>query len=171
MNQSFRCKICGEIHSELPHIGLDRPDHWWDVPEAERGKRIELTSDTCIIDNESFFIRGVIEIPVLDDPDGFGFGVWVSHKKENFYNYLEHFDSDSIGPFFGWLCTRIHYYNQDTLSLKTTAHYRGKGIRPLITINACDHPLYFDQRDGIALQKAWEIIHFYDSKFGDGTNN
>jgi hypothetical protein len=55
---------------------MDKPDHWWDVPEKEREQRIEPTSDTCIIDNEEFFIRGVIEIHVQDYPEVFGFGVW-----------------------------------------------------------------------------------------------
>src|SRR2546421_9088921 len=112
---SYRCSTCGRIHDDLPHIGMDKPDHWWDVPEGERAERVEITSDTCIIDNEDFFIRGVIEIPVRDYPPGFGFGVWVSQKRENFFKYLENFDSAEIGPFFGWLCTRIAFYKEDTL--------------------------------------------------------
>ena len=58
---SFRCPTCGDLHEGLPHISVDKPDHWWDVPEEEREHRIQLTSDTCIIDDEDFFIRGVIE--------------------------------------------------------------------------------------------------------------
>ena len=80
----FRCSICGELHDEIPHLGSDRPDPWWAVPEDERDRRIQLTSDTCIIDGKEFFIRGVIEIPVHEHADPFGFGVWVSQKKENF---------------------------------------------------------------------------------------
>ena len=80
---------------------MDKPDHWWDVPEEERDQRIELTSDTCIIDNEEFFIRGAIEIHVHDYPEVFGFGILVWQKRENFYKYLENFDSADIGPVFG----------------------------------------------------------------------
>src|SRR5687767_10534972 len=100
---SFRCPTCGDLHEGLPHISVDKPDHWWDVPEEEREHRIQLTSDTCIIDDEDFFIRGVVEIHVHDYPEVFGFGVWVSLKRENFFNYLDNFDSADIGPFFGWL--------------------------------------------------------------------
>ena len=117
----FQCPICGEIHDGIPHLGSDRPDPWWDVPEEERSGRIELTSETCIIDDEEFFIRGVIEIPIHGCPDPFGFGVWVSQKKENFFQYLEKPDSSAIGPFFGWLCTRVACYQEDTFLLKTMA--------------------------------------------------
>jgi hypothetical protein len=157
---SFRCSVCGKSHEGLPNIGTDKPDHWWDVPEEERDQRIELTSDTCIIDNEEFFIRGVIEIHVHDHPEVFGFGVWVSQKRENFYKYLENFDSADIGPFFGWLCSRINYYAEDTRLLKTFAYFR-KDLRPSIVVEETDHPLAVDQRDGITLDKAWEIVHFY----------
>lgn len=158
---NYRCATCGEPHEDLPDIGVDYPDQYWDVPEEERKSRIKFTSDTCIIDDEHFFIRGVIEIPIHDYPESFGFGAWVSQKRENFYTYLENFDSDEIGPFFGWLCTNIDYYAEDTLSLKTMAHFRGKRLRPSIELEQTEHPLAVDQRAGISLEKAWEITHFY----------
>ncbi|HJQ24545.1 MAG TPA: DUF2199 domain-containing protein [Blastocatellia bacterium] len=158
---SYRCTTCGEVHEGLPDIGLDEPDYYWSVPEAERDKRVKLTSDTCVIDDEDFFIRGVLEIPVLDYPQTFGFGVWVSQKRENFQTYLDNWDSAEIGPFFGWLSTRLNYYKDDTLLLKTMAHFRSGGRRPSIEVGESEHQLSIDQRDGITLAKAWEIVHFY----------
>ena len=158
---SFRCPECGEVHDDLPDIASDRPDQWWGVPEEERERRTELTSDTCVIDGEHFFIRGVIEIPVHDHPHRFGFGVWVSLKRENFETYLDNWESSEIGPFFGWLSTRISYYPQDTRLLKTRAHFRACGLRPSIELEPTEHPLAVHQREGITLAKAWEIAHFY----------
>jgi hypothetical protein len=158
---SFRCATCGKVHDDLPDIGHDRPAQWWGVPEEERGKRIRLTSDTCVIDDQDYFIRGVIDLPIHDYPRELGFGVWVSLKKENFMKYLENWDSDKIGPFFGWLCTRIAYYHEDTRSLKTMVHFRTGGLRPIIELERTDHPLAVDQREGISLDKAWDIVHHY----------
>ena len=159
----YRCVTCGQIHDDLPHMALDYPDYYFGVPEAERESRIQLTSDTCIIDNEDFFIRGVIEISVHGYPQVFGFGVWVSQKRDNFYTYLENFDSETIGPFFGWLSNNISYYSEDTLNLQTMAHFRGQELRPRIEIEASNHQLAIDQRNGITLAKAWDIVHFYNS--------
>ena len=161
---SYRCTICGEAHDDLPDIASDRPVQWWDVAEEERSRRVLLTSDTCVIDDEHFFVRGVIEIPVHDHPQRFGFGVWVSQKRENFVTYLRHPESAGIGPFFGWLCTRIAYYSEDTLLLKTVARFRGGGLRPAIDLEPSAHPLAVDQRDGITLARAWEIVHFYEER-------
>src|SRR5882724_2973897 len=71
---SYRCSTCGELHKGLPDLGIDRPDYYWLVPEEERTTRIELTSDTCVIDNEDYFIRGVIEIPLVGQSEKFCFG-------------------------------------------------------------------------------------------------
>ena len=161
---SYRCAICGQEHGGLPDVVMDRPDMWWDVPEDERDRRITCTTDTCIIDNEDFFIRGVIEVPIHDFSRAFGFGVWVSQKRENFETYVQNFDSAEIGPFFGWLCNRITFYKEDSLFLKTMAKFRGQEARPRIELEPIDHPLAVDQREGISLDKAWEIAHFYFPK-------
>ena len=158
---SYRCSVCGASHDDLPDIGMEKPDMWWGIPEGERDRRIEFTPDTCIIDDEDFFIRGVLEIPIHDYPSSFGFGVWVSQKRENFLTYLDNFDSSEIGPFFGWLCNRIAFYEEDTLFLKTMAHFRGEGLRPDIALEQTDHPFAIDQHNGITLDRAWEIVHFY----------
>jgi hypothetical protein len=159
---SYRCLVCGEPHKGLPDIGMDKPDYWWRVPEAERERRVVLVGDdACIIDDEDFFIRGVIEIPIHRYPESFGFGVWVSQKRENFYTYLDNFNSGEIGPFFGWLSTNITYFAEDTLSLKTMAHFRGGNQRPRIELDATDHALAIAQREGVTLDEAWKIVHFY----------
>jgi hypothetical protein len=149
------------LHDDLPHLGVDKPDSWWTIAEEERAKRVELTSDTCIIDGKDFFIRGVIEIPVHENAEPFGFGVWISLKRQNFLAYLDNFDSAEVGPFFGWLCTRLDCYAENTLHLKTMAHFRGGGLRPSIELEPTDHPLAVDQRQGISLARAWEIVHHY----------
>lgn len=66
-----------------------------------------------------------------------------------------------IGPFFGWLCTAISYYEKETLMLKTRAHFRSGGRRPTVELEPTDHELAIDQRNGINLDKAWEIVHHY----------
>lgn len=154
------CSICGLTHTDLPHIGSASPFQWADALAKDPNSL--LTEDLCIIEGRDFFIHGVIEIPVHGYKHEFGWGVWVSHKKENFEAYRVNFDTSDIGPFFGWLCTAIDFYSESTLQLKTMAHYRGGGIRPRIVLEKSEHPLYRQQCDGISLAEAWEIVHHYD---------
>ena len=160
---SYQCHVCGEEHDDLPDIGADYPDPWLAIPAADRARRAKINSDLCIIDDKDHFIRAVLSIPLIDAPgENFSFGVWVSQAPHNFKTYVEHFeDSSGIGPFFGWLCTRIAYYELSTAGLKTMAHFQGGTQRPTIELEPTDHPLAFDQRNGISTAKAWDIVHYY----------
>lgn len=158
----MKCEVCGKEHDELPDIGADAPYYW--SKEAEASGTCSLTEDLCIIEEEEYFVRGVVEIPILGTDDYFDWGVWVSLKKENFEIYRDNSDTSSIGPFFGWFSTEIDYYSVSTISLPTTVKFVGDGTRPRIFINECDHKLRKDQRSGIALQDAWRIVHHYTNE-------
>ncbi|MBI4750708.1 MAG: DUF2199 domain-containing protein [Acidobacteria bacterium] len=159
---TYQCAYCGEIHDDLPDIGSDRPDLCWSIPETEWNQRVDLTAETCVIDKIHFLIRGVIELPIHDTPETFGFGVWISLTKEDFDTYLENPDTDEIGPFSGRLGTNIRFYAEDTTSIQTLVHFLGHNARPIILLDPMtNHPLGIDQRNGISLSKAWEIVHFY----------
>lgn len=157
---SYQCEVCGQTHDGLPDVGFQWPDPYFGVPESEREGRIRASTDLCVIDDEDYFIRGTILIPLRDQDYSFGIGVWVSQKRENFEAYVENFDSSSIGPFFGWLSNRLPYYEQDTWALKTMARFQGKNQRPLIDIEPSDHPLYADYSRGITLDQAWQYVHW-----------
>jgi len=169
MSASYTCATCGREHGDLPHIGFAAPYQWADRL-ADDPKSL-LTKDLCIIEGRDFFVRGLIEIPVHDYAHEFGWGVWVSHKKENFEMYREHFDSAEIGPFFGWLSTEIAYYGQSTLELKTMAHYRGGGLRPRIVLEESSHPLAYQQREGITLAEAWKMVHHCEGQDGRSSDS
>jgi hypothetical protein len=159
----YLCATCGKEHTDLPHVGFPAPFHWAD--RFANDPNSLLTEDLCIIQGEDFFVRGVIEIPVHDYEHEFGWGVWVSHKKENFEAYRANPESAAIGPFFGWLCTKIQYFPETTLELKTMAHYRSGRLRPRIVLEEdSPHPLCRQQREGITLSEAWTIVHHYEPK-------
>jgi hypothetical protein len=162
--KKWTCSICGKPHADLPHIGSTAPYQWRDEYKSDPNSL--LADDLCIIEGRDYFVRGVIEIPVHDYEHEFGWGVWVSHKKENFEIYRENFHSADIGPFFGWLCTEIKYYALSTLDLKTMTHYRGGNLRPFIEVEPAEHPLSQQQQNGITLDQAWEMAHSYVDQRG-----
>ena len=135
------------------------PDPWLAVPEAERDRRGKIDSDLCVIDQQHFFVRGCLEIPVRDCPDPFVWGVWVSVSETSFKRILELWDvntREQDQPFFGWLCNNISIY-PETFGLKTHVHLRNNGVRPFIQLEPTDHPLAVEQRDGITLERVKEF--------------
>lgn len=156
---SYVCSCCGQTHEGLPDLAFDRPVYASDVPESEREQRVQLDSDLCIVDDEYYFVRGIIEIPVHGQDETFGIGAWASQKRENFETYREHFDTPEIGPFFGWLSNDLVFRGESTLSLKTMVHFRGQGLRPRIELEPTEHALAVAQQDGISLDEAWALVH------------
>jgi hypothetical protein len=162
----YKCKTCGKVHDGIPTFGADKPAQYWDVPKDKINTDVELTSDICIIANRFFFVRGCIEIPVLNQNDYFEWGVWVSLSDKSFRSYIENYENKKrshIGPFFGWLATVIPYY-QATLNLKTMVHLRDNLVRPYIVVELSDHQLSIDQKNGINVEKVYEIYHFIMNK-------
>jgi len=130
------------------------------IAPEERSWRAELSSDQCIIDNQHYFVRGCIEIPVLDGVGPFIWGVWVSLSEKSFERMSELWESpDREGepPHFGWLSTFLPGY-PETLNLKTNVHTRLVGQRPSIELEPTDHPLAVEQREGITMARVQEIV-------------
>ena len=160
MKQSFICSVCGKKHSDLPlSYGADAPYYYDVIAVAEREQRAELTSDQCVIDGEHFFVRGCVEIPIIDSGGVFVWGVWVSLSENNFCRAQDLWLSPkrvNEPPYFGWLSTMLPCY-PETLSLKTHVHTRAVGERPFIEIEPSEHPLSLEQRNGITMFRVREI--------------
>ncbi|WP_266913062.1 DUF2199 domain-containing protein [Streptomyces sp. NBC_00335] len=134
------------------------PDVW--DPAFESDPDSTLSSDQCVIKGQHFFIRGLIEIPVIGSRDVFSWGVWVSLSRDDFARALEVRNTEGrerAKPYFGWLSTELALYSEGTIDLKTNAHTRPVGKRPLIELEPTDHPLAVEQRTGITLDRVREI--------------
>ncbi len=154
----YKCSQCDDWHEGFPDVVYDVPAYALSVPEAEKSKRLFLTSDLCVIDEQQFFIRCVMNVPIKGMNDIFGWDVWSSLSEANFLRYQEHFDEDmsNWSSTFGYLCNKLPEY-PDTLSLKLNVLPQRQGQRPLLILKPTDHPLSIDQREGMSLERALKI--------------
>jgi len=155
----FECSSCGEVHEGMPDVAFEAPYYYYTVPAAERDARCDLGSDLCSIDDEQFFIRGCLEIPVIGRDEVFSWGAWCSVSRENYARYVESWGDpmqSHRGPFFGWLSVALPTY-PDTLLLKVMAHLRDHGVRPCFELEPTEHPLAVDQRRGISRERLQAI--------------
>ena len=152
----------------MPTFGAEAPLYYYSIPAGERDRRCSIASDICVIDNEFFFVRGCLDIPVIGEEEQFSWGVWVSLSRANFDKFIEHFDHSRrshIGPFFGWLSAALPLY-PDTENLRTRVHLRDNGNRPYIEVEPTDHPLAVEQRSGISVARVAEIYAHYEHSGG-----
>jgi hypothetical protein len=156
----FVCTQCKGWHPGLPlDWAFDAPHHWDQMPEAERSSRGHLNLDFCSIDDQDFFVRSLIEIPIIGSEERFYWGVWVSLSRQNFQRTMELWDSPKRleePPYFGRLSNNISVY-PDTLNLKATVSAKELEWRPFIELEPTDHPLAVEQRTGITVPRVIEI--------------
>ena len=161
IDMRWTCNVCGAEHRDLPMcFGIEAP---WRalVPESEFDKRVELNADQCVVDGNTFFVRGHIEIPILGRSETVAFSVWSSLSEKSFIHMCERWhdaDRGSDAPYFGWLCSPIHVY-PSTIHLKLSVQSQPPGFVPLFTVESSDHPLSQDQHNGITIEQWNRMAH------------
>jgi hypothetical protein len=163
--RNWTCSCCGKTYSGLPlDYDVVFPDYYigWrrELSQEEINRRSVVNSDICVVDNEFYFVRGVIELPVLGfREDSFRWGAWVSLSEKSFKEVMDLSDVDPAGhgPYFGWLNTDLPLYSPTSAGLKTIVHLRGGNKRPSIELEPSDHPLAAEQRQGITIERIQQI--------------
>ncbi|NIO24990.1 MAG: DUF2199 domain-containing protein [Gammaproteobacteria bacterium] len=163
----FTCGFCGKVHEGGPSVAYKAPDSCHAIPEDQRGDDTRLQADFCMVEARDYFIRCTLEIPILDSDDTFMWGVWLRVAYADFIDYWEHFEEyDRQGRYAGWLGNRLPVY-PDTLELAGWAILQPDGKRPIIELDATEHPLSIDFHVGISWNRAVDIagiaMHRHDA--------
>ena len=153
---SFKCSSCDKVHEGSPSMAYRFPDHYAQLSEDERKTIGRAESDFCQV-RDDYFIRTLLEIPIIGVRDPFVWGVWISVSKENFFRYWDSFNEPTeIDNYFGWLSNQLPCYD-DTLGMKAIATTRLDGNRPIIELEESNHPLAVDFHRGISIERAQQI--------------
>jgi hypothetical protein len=167
----WKCGSCEEWHSgACLDFSYDSPYYWQqEFGEASSPNDREtlnprpatfLDEDRCAIEDQDFFVRGNIHLPIIGTAETFRWGVWGSISRENFEKLLTMFEDSKrveLPPMFSWLSTQINGY-PETLSLKLYAHIQEPGWRPSFELEESDHPLSQEYHHGITPERVKEIM-------------
>jgi hypothetical protein len=169
----WKCGACEEWHTgPALDFGCTAPDYWREEHKKKNrlagllpawGKKHSKTfldEDFCAIDNNDFFVRGLIHLPIIGVAETFRWGVWGSLSRENFETLLKMNDDPErveLPSMFSWLSNRLPEY-PDTLNLKMYANIQETGLRPTFSLELTDHPLSQEYHHGIAPERVREIM-------------
>lgn len=158
--QSFVCPSCGDTHEGLPtDHGWKLPDVVWGIPESERAKLAKFNSDLCQFGNR-FFIRCLLKLQFNEQPDYYGWGVWIEVQEQDFYRYVELYDKDGSGepPVSGTIANSMPGY-PDTLGVPVMVQFQNSTSRPAVLVPThIGHPLALEQVAGIDNRRYHEIL-------------
>ena len=168
---SFRCSSCGAEHSGVPLVwGPNAPERLRLVPRNEWASRVSISQDDCVIDRETFLVRGCLDLPIRGTNEPFRWLVWtlVSREGHRFTMSpwrrllrLRH------PPYLAVLDTVLPY-EPSSAGLAAEIRSAGPGYRPNVAVSDSTHPLAIEQRNGIALERAYELagrmLHAYPGR-------
>lgn len=167
----MRCASCGQQHPDgLPlDVAFRRPVHYLRVPEAERKRRIRESDDLCVIDGHEFLVRGVLYVPILGTSASFGWGFWALVPADKFRIVVRRWKEDASDEpaFEGTLSVDPPGY-AGLLGQAVRVQLGSTTNRPQFTFpRSATHLLACEQRDGISLARAHEIVrvalpHLFD---------
>jgi hypothetical protein len=153
---SYTCACCGKICEGSPSLAYKRPDHWLQQTDEVCAAGF-ADDDVCWYEAEDgmhYFIRTILEIPIIGIEEPFLWGVWVSLSKTSYERYIDTYNAPELDDsWFGYLCSDLRGY-ECTWSLGTTVRPRSGKQRPVISINSSDHQLAVDFREGITVSRA-----------------
>ena len=157
--QDYTCTQCGKIHGDLPSIGFAEPFHYQILHEKDKEEIAVINDDLCRIEHEDqtdYFIRAVLQIPILDHDETLDYGVWVSVSEKTFKAYFLQMENDQPEEktYFGMLCNWIGGYKTDTIGLHMNVETQLGKIRPLLVPHESTHPLILDWENGISYEEA-----------------
>ena len=130
------------------------------MSESDRGTRALISSDQCIIDEELFFVRGCLPIPIVNSSEVFLWGLWAMVREEVFNEISECWEEQGRethrGPFKARLANSLSIY-PETFNLKLRIVIRPVGTRPDFILEEEQHPLAIAQQQGISRLEAAEL--------------
>jgi hypothetical protein len=156
----WTCSRCGREHEGVPlDWAIDRPTYW----EGPRSDEDWLSEDLCVWTDDagqrSYFIRGLLHVPVRELERSLAYGVWSSLSERSFRRVYDLWDDPARTeeePYFGWLSNSLVGY-PETLNLPLDVVVEELDKRPSFVLHDGDHPLIAEQQSGISEARVREI--------------
>lgn len=129
------------------------------LPKEVRDTRAVVGSDQCIVESQWFFLRGIVEIPIIGNDEPFLWGLWASVFEHDYGEISDCWDlhgREKRGPYKGRIANSLSVY-PETLNLKVSIIVQPVRSRPLFVIEETNHPLGVQQQPGISQQEAIEL--------------
>jgi hypothetical protein len=144
------------------------PAGWAATREPSTRLYGELFDEQAIVhgpESSGFYLRANIRIPVLDAGQILTLTVWVSIGEDDFEHAHQLWNNPrrvTEPPYLAELCNRIPGY-PETWHMPATIQTQPVGVRPVVELEPSDHPLVADQKRGIDLARAIEIIEAFEA--------
>lgn len=157
----YRCPDCRDIHDGLPDLCFALPDAIFDLETSERETRALVSSDMCVLDDNRFFIRCVLEVALSEHTDVFAYGLWAEIAARDFNRYAIYYNTDApatVSTFAGHVANRLPLTGETLRLACSITLSNEEGMRPAICVADASHELHAEQENGVALSRALALV-------------
>jgi hypothetical protein len=141
-----------------PSLAFAVPDYLSGIPQDQHKSRVRCSEDLCAVDDEFFFARVSLEIPIVGASAPFLWGIRATLSRRSFDDYTERFERrEAGGPYFSWLANELPGY-PPLAGQQSRIFARAGGLRPLVELEESDHPLSVDFHKGMSAEHAEAIF-------------
>jgi hypothetical protein len=156
----FTCSVCGEYHAErLLDIRMGLPDPIFELGDADRARRAWVGDDSAVLDENRFFVRGLLQLPIPELENAFGYGVWAEVSGDDWLQLGKLWRDErqaEAPPFAGSLANELEPYER-TLGLPLSLQLVSLERLPAVHLAEAPHSLVADQRHGITVERAEQL--------------
>lgn len=155
-----QCSCCGKMVSrENIELTFKKPDDLVSLTEEELESRCKFNSGIFILDEEYYYIRAVLPLPVKETQENYNLGVWVQLPEKEFEVVWRLWDDENQHlnpPLQGILANSIPLTSASKNSF-ILLHLKGTKSRPEVEVLNENCSLFSEQKNGISLHRAGEF--------------
>ena len=153
------CAVCGTRHDEeLLELSYKRPDPVVELSQEERMLDVFENDDVCVVNDDRYFLRVTLPIPVNGRTEGYQIGVWVEVSRDEFQRVGDLWSEPGQAaepPMKATLANEIRHH-AGSFGLPVLLQLTGPKTRPQVFVVDATHPLGVEQRRGITPHRASE---------------
>jgi hypothetical protein len=158
------CSECGKVHAgmELSHL---LPDALTALDGWEWRHRVDDAGDLLTLDGRRRFQRGLLPVAVAGRAEPYRIGVWVelldpSRGSRDLDG--EHASQRLQRGACALIANDLLFLPQSSMGLEVSVQPREEGMRPEFILDACEHPLFELQRDGMTEDMPQRLLALFD---------
>jgi len=132
-------------------LSFKLPEDVFKLSQSEQDKHGRLSSEYVVLNDNRFFVRGLIPLPVFCRAEPYHIGAWAEVSERHFFRVLQLSTkpAQASAPPISARLANLLPYHESTLGLPITLQLTGPDTRPAFQLRPCKHALYVEQSEGI----------------------
>jgi len=158
-HELIKCPCCDKmVPANDMELSYRMPDAIACMNQEDIDEQCKYTNDYVVCNDEYFYIRCIISLPVKDSGRDYAIGAWAQVSSNSFNRIWELWDESdqSNEPRMGGLLANNIHLNTNSEDSEVEVQLTGATSRPLISIKDPKCSLYKEQQCGITIHRASE---------------